>query len=507
MIAPPPLVFRADAGPHAGAGRLMRCLALAQGWQDAGGRAVFVLARAPGPVLERLAAEGVEVVPLDREPAGADDAAGTAAAAAARGAGWLVVDGHPFGPAYLDLLRGPWRLALVDDFGRPGPHPADLVLNQNACADGGLYPNTAPGTRLLLGPRYLLLRRAFRERKDRVRPVPRLARRLLVTPGGADPDDFTGKVLRALALPGRAGFLATVLAGLANPRFDDLRRMARACTGRAEVLAHAADMPQRLADAELAVGAGGTTAWEMAYMGVPAVLAVLADNQRAAAAAAQHGTALNLGWHADVTPESLADALDALRRDPARRRSMAEAGRRLVDGQGVERVCMHLLDSRVRLRRTTADDADLLYRWGNDPEVRARGFHTGPVPWDTHVRWLAGKLASADADLFVGLDGDDAPVGQVRLDRSEPDGAVISVSVARERRGQGLAADLIRAACRWGAGRRGLCRVHAYIKPDNTASLRAFARAGFRVAGVAQVGTQRAVYARLGPAAAERRAG
>jgi len=53
-----PLLIRADANIQIGTGHLMRCLALAQAWQDASGRVVFLMATESPPLDARLRTEG-----------------------------------------------------------------------------------------------------------------------------------------------------------------------------------------------------------------------------------------------------------------------------------------------------------------------------------------------------------------------------------------------------------------------------------------------------------------
>ena len=88
----------------------------------------------------------------------------------------------------------------------------------------------------------------------------------------------------------------------------------------------------------MALSASGSTCWELAFMGVPTVIIVTADNQRAIAERLDAaGVAESLGWHADVEELEIADACAALRGNHARRREMSEKGRLLVDGRGAER--------------------------------------------------------------------------------------------------------------------------------------------------------------------------
>ena len=127
---------------------------------------------------------------------------------------------------------------------------------------------------------------------------------------------------------------------------------------------------------------------------------------------------------------------------------MAAAGREAVDGQGAERVAMLLSGASVRLRPAQAGDAELLHRWANDAQTRASSFHPAPIPWPEHQRWLAAVLEDGSRWLLLGLDRDDRPVGQVRLDLDREGALTISLSVAPEHRGRGIGTALIEAGLR-----------------------------------------------------------
>ncbi|MFN9054465.1 MAG: glycosyltransferase, partial [Pseudanabaena sp.] len=50
--------------------------------------------------------------------------------------------------------------------------------------------------------------------------------------------------------------------------------------------------------AEIMIAAGGSTNWELAFMGLPSIVITIADNQKAIAAELdRQGAIINLGWH------------------------------------------------------------------------------------------------------------------------------------------------------------------------------------------------------------------
>lgn len=346
------LLVRVEADAQGGTGHAMRCLALAQAWQDAAGGPVrFLMTRCGEGLAARLRREGVLLEPLEAAAGSEADAAQTLAAARAALASWIVVDGYWAGPEYARTLRGDSgrgpAVLFVDDLGEAGPYTADLVLNQNLYAKPEMYADRAPHTGLLLGADFALLRREFAAYRGFPRTIPEEARHVLVTLGGSDPADLTRLAVRALA--GMAGSAEVrVLVGPENPRGDALRaEAAKAGLGQG-LLSGVEDVAGLLAWSDLAVTAAGSTCWELAFLGVPALTIAVAPNQRPIAESlSRAGVARDLGWYADVNEETLANAVGELARDRAARTRQSEAGRRLVDGAGAERVVRRLATAKA----------------------------------------------------------------------------------------------------------------------------------------------------------------
>jgi spore coat polysaccharide biosynthesis predicted glycosyltransferase SpsG len=98
------------------------------------------------------------------------------------------------------------------------------------------------------------------------------------------------------------------------------------------------------AEADLAIGAGGSSTWERCCLGLPTVLVILADNQRPNAEALEvAGAALTLEAGVPRFDDHLRAALRRLREDADLRRTMTRAAADLCDGQGAAQVALWLL--------------------------------------------------------------------------------------------------------------------------------------------------------------------
>ncbi len=461
-----------------GTGHVMRCLALAQAWQSHG--PVHFLSVEITPALEaRLAQEGIISRALATAPGSAGDAEATIAFASESGAVWLVADGYQFGADYQQQLRNAGlRLLFFDDYGHAGDYCADLVINQNLGADAALYARRTPHTRLLLGTRYALLREEFLTWREWQREIPSVARKVLVTLGGADPDNFTSRVVEALD---GLDVEARILVGGSNPHLEKLKSEIGNRKSGMELVVDSTKMPELMAWADVAVAAGGSTSWELAFMGLPSLVLVLAENQVSIAAALEGaGVSINLGTQTCVTTEKIAATLQALLTDVTRRTTMSQRGRQLVDGGGASRITTRLQSAGINLRRAGQKDCRLLWEWVNDPVVRTSAFSSKPIPWENHQKWLTEKLTGSTSAIFIARNGAGTPFGQIRFDLNQQAEAQIDVSVDAPARQGGLGSALIRAGVDEMLLTTCVQVFHALVKKENEASVRAFEKAGFR---------------------------
>jgi len=329
----------------------MRCLALAQGWKDCGGTVTFLSHCDSDSLRRRITDEGFAFVSIERPHPDPGDLVHTLEILEhlkpqnPEFGPRVVLDGYHFTPGYQRAIADSGcRFLAIDDEGSADHWYADMILNQNLHAHSGLYPSTEVHTRLLAGTQFVLLRQEFLEWMDWEREIPETAGKILVTMGGSDPDNVTLRVIRALNRLDGSELEVKIVAGPANPHIDVLEEELRRGSSALRLVPSVDDMPGLMAWADLAVSAGGSTCWELAFMGLPTVTVVLADNQELIAEGLEEaGAAVNLGQHADLSVEDLAQELKGLINSSTKRHRMADRGRLLVNGRGAYRVTKLLL--------------------------------------------------------------------------------------------------------------------------------------------------------------------
>lgn len=337
------VLFRADASIEIGTGHVIRCATLAQSLRAQGVSVTFACRELPGNLNDWLLAQSFQVI---RWQADSPEMIPPTLAENLEQSGydWLVVDHYGLDAQWENQLC-PFvkQILAIDDLANR-PHECDVLLDQNYFARpetryDGLVPDHC---RQLLGPHYALLRNEFKAAREKVlqsghRAQGRL-KKIQVFFGGSDPTGETLSVVdvvKKLEIPGLA---MDVIVGDSNPKRDDVRRL---CESSPDIAFYCQTnrMAGLMAEADLAVSAGGTATWERLCLGLPAIVITVAENQeeisREVAAVGAH---VYLGRSGEVSAERLREQLVHFVENPERLSELSRAAMQLVDGGGVDRV-------------------------------------------------------------------------------------------------------------------------------------------------------------------------
>ncbi len=469
-------LLRCDAGTSGGIGHLVRCLAVADAARAAGWEVALVGSLDVPLAREMVADAGLPVL--------ADG--GTPLDEVARWSGARVVHVDHYATAVpvpsTDGLRpvGPLVSSVQD--GRWGRRDADVVLD--ASASGPVTASVVAARVRLTGPRQALVRAHVRARAGTPQPV----RQVLVVAGGTDAAGILGRLTELTVAAAREAATGPYEVLVVDPAARDGGPAWPGVTRRPP----GPDLLDVAARSVVVVTAAGTTTSELAVMGVPmAVVQAVANQAETYRELVAGGAALPLGSVSDLGRDTrrLVASLRGLLDDGARRAALADAARSRVDGHGATRLVAawdavwegraDAADRGWWVRRATPGDSDLLLAWRNDAETRMQSIDTAPVLPGDHARWYAAVLRDPDRDLLVVGSGD-AHVGTVRFDRLDPGSIEVSLTLAPEVRGQGLAGTVLACGEEHLSSSSGAAvRVVARVREDNHASLALFRRAGY----------------------------
>ena len=338
------LIIRADADERMGTGHIMRCVALAQEWKKQKGDVLFISSGSGKSVLERFNAEGFEVCMIASPFPDPVDIETTLQQAQKKNARVLVTDGYHFGPQYHEKIKSNGiTLMVIDDYNHLPVYHGDILLNQNLGARTIPY-NTLPGTVKLLGHQFIMLRNEFlTARKDRS-PRTGNSENILVTMGGTDPDNTTLKIIKALNLLTDITLNIKIILGPSNRHHESIGNEAAVSRHRCRIISNALNMPELILWSDLAVSAGGSTAWELLYLKTPALFLINSENQkRLVEQIASANAGINAGLHDGIHIKDIARKIGTLIHDQALRDKIICNTNRLVDGKGRERIVRSLL--------------------------------------------------------------------------------------------------------------------------------------------------------------------
>lgn len=366
------VLMRCDASLSIGSGHVMRCRTLARALQRQGAVVTFLCRRQAGdlivlleqefavlslPELPLLTNEGLAGRDLYQAWLGcsqAQDAADCLQVLSTAGISspdWFVVDHYGLDASWeaqlMDALACEQitpKLLVIDDLA-DRTHRADLLLDQNffGSVTEQRYQRLVPShCRQLLGPHYALLGPEYAQLYPLV-PVRKELCRVLVFFGGVDPGNLTGRTLEALLDPAFAHLSVDVVLGRQSPH-------RQAVIGLVEqrpfttLHGHLPSLAGLIARADLAIGAGGSTLWERACLGLPSICVPTAENQMLVSQAlAKHAYICLIDCDIQFYKKTLLDKVQ-LCRSPEFLEKSSQHCKSLTSGSGISSCVKFLMD-------------------------------------------------------------------------------------------------------------------------------------------------------------------
>jgi len=314
-----------EGGKDAGLGHITRCIALYEGFEQAGLSALLVV-------------NGDESV---RSLLGDFDHVlcnwlndSSALFSEISDADVVIIDSYMADRGVYEEISRRTAVGVYLDDAMRMDYPRGIVLNGAVSAEKMAYPPRRD-VKYLLGARYAPLRKIFHV--PRIRPVAKTVKSVMITVGGTDTGNITPRLVKAVTTH-RPDLLKRVIVAKGFTNTSEIEKLQDEKT---QLVYHpdTLQMKEVMLISDIAISACGQTLYELAAVGVPTVGISVADNQLRNAEGWTISGFLEYVGRRDCEhfEERLTQAIDQLELASVRSRR-AQTGRSIVDGLGCCRV-------------------------------------------------------------------------------------------------------------------------------------------------------------------------
>lgn len=161
---------------------------------------------------------------------------------------------------------------------------------------------------------------------------------ILITQGGSDTYGFTPKIVGALSSSIEKDCQIDIVIGPAFKHHRELKKAIDRSKRDFNIIHNAANICELMQQSDMAITAGGNTMFELACVGVPAIVICGEEFEKETADKMEKcGVVENLGFGGRVLSERICERVRLLMEDKRRRTGMSRKGQELIDGRGAER--------------------------------------------------------------------------------------------------------------------------------------------------------------------------
>lgn len=473
------IAIRADSGIIMGSGHIMRCLTLAD---ELKAETIFYCRNLPGNIKDVIETRGYKVVLLSDNLQKADIE--FLECLKQKELQTLIIDSYETNinleskaREYVD------NIVVIDDIANRR-HDCDILLDQNPCpATHARYKNLIPQNSIkLLGLGYALLGKEFSRHCDNnSAPHNNIIKNILIFFGGGDHKNLTQKVIEILiSCPNNTKDIKfNVIVGASNQNKDRIQSL---CETNPNFTFHCQvnNMDAMMREADLFIGAGGTTNWERMCIGLPAVLISIAENQEESCRElTKFDVVKYLGTAEDFSGEKLLDTIKWVIENPQWIHNASINGQRMVDGKGAKRVTAIINSLSINFTKATIDDCENIFNWRNAEENRQYSINTDKIEFEVHAKWFSRIITDKNHDLLI-ASKENISIAVMRFDYDD-ESAEISLYMTPGNHGKGLGLPLLLAAELWlKHNRQDIAEINAKVLLANLASVKIFQHALYK---------------------------